>query len=139
MPRLTATRRPLGGKPLLIAQRGYGSPPIIHDVYHARTMPLRRAPQSGGDFWGDIDGFFKNTKILSTVAAPAITAAGIGLGGLFGPVGSAVGASGGAVLGDYAAQQLSQAGYGKKRKRSKATTAKRKTPVKRKAPTRKRK
>lgn len=110
-------------------------PPINH------IMSARPRPQTGGDLWSDIDGFLRSTQILSKAAQPVLGLAGGAVGGLLGPLGGAAGGIAGSLAGDYAAMQLSQAGYGRRRRRAapKRKAAPRKAAPKRKAPARKRK
>jgi hypothetical protein len=72
-------------------------------------------PQTGGDFWSDIDSFFKETKIISTVAAPVIGFAGEALGSFLGPAGSVAGGVVGGLVGDAVGKYAAQQGYGKRK------------------------
>lgn len=86
-----------------------------------RQAGAGRRRQNGGDFWSDLDGFFRESHVLSTMTG-AVVAGSIGLAGNFlAPgVGGVIGAGIGAGAGSLTRDAIYQAGYGKKkRKRNK--------------------
>lgn len=100
-----------------------------------------RRAQRGGDFWSDVSSFFapvvsevddvlRETRVLSTVAAPAIGYIGGAVGSLadpfIGPMGTVAGGAIGAAAGKKLSGALYQRGYGKKRKGMKKKKVKRK-------------
>jgi hypothetical protein len=76
-------------------------------------MRLKPRPQTGAGFFDDVDKFFRDTKVLSSVG-------GAGLGILGGLAGGPMGAAAAGSVGTYA---LRQTGYGPKRKKPKKKTA----------------
>lgn len=121
---------------------------IPYGFTHPRGRPNYRPQsgsgrQTGGDFWQDVGDFFapavsevdnmlRETRILSTIAAPVIGAVGTAAGNFIAPgVGGAIGGTAGGLAGKYASQQLYQAGYGKtKRRKGKKPGPKRKRKAK---------
>ena len=114
----------------VLARQGSVPYGVYHPIGRANYRPQSGSGrQTGGDFWGDVAGFFspavsefdnmlRETRILSTIAAPVIGAAGTAVGNFIAPgVGGAIGGTAGGLAGKYASQQLYQAGYGKTRRR----------------------
>lgn len=118
--------RPIQNRPMTVP---YG-------LTHPRGRPNYRPQsgsgrQTGGDFWQDVGNFFapavhevddmlKETRILSTIAAPVISAAGTAAGNFLAPgVGGAIGGTAGGLAGKYVGNKLYQAGYGKKKRKGK--------------------
>ena len=84
----------------------------------------RRRAQAGDGFWDDVDGFLKDTKILSTLAGAAAGLVGEAVAAPLGPVAPFAGAA----LG-YGVQQLvSQTGYRDAPRKKRSPVKKRKAP-----------
>ena len=85
-----------------------------------RQAGAGRRMQKGGDFWSDLDGFFRESHVLSTMTG-AVVAGSIGLAGNFlAPgIGGVIGAGVGAGAGSLTRDAIYQAGYGKKKRKNK--------------------